>query len=135
MNILCSIGNAITRITDLPLSFNEMRISNVYTNLDNILDFIMDKYKNQTIIQFYKVIGSSDLIGNPVGLVRKIGTGFVEFFDEPRKVFISGPIYFGTGIVRGVHSLVSNIVGGSLDVLGKITGTLYNATKYDNVIF
>lgn len=34
-------------------------------------------------MQFYKLIGSSDLIGNPVGLVNKLGTGVYEFVKEP----------------------------------------------------
>jgi len=127
--LLGTVGNAIARITDSPLCFKELRITNVYNNMGYILAFITGKYKSQGILQIYKIIGSSDLIGNPVGLVGKIGTGFVELFNEPRKGFVNGPIHFGTGVAKGVNSLVSNVVGGGLDVVGKITGTLYSATK------
>jgi len=127
--LLGTVGNAIARITDSPLSFKELRISNVYNNMGYILACIIGKYKSQGILQIYKIIGSSDLIGNPVGLVGKIGTGFTELFNEPRKGFVNGPIHFGTGVAKGVNALVSNVVGGGLDVVGKITGTLYNATK------
>lgn len=129
IKLLGTVGNAIARITDSPLSFRELRITNVYNNMGYIIACISGKYKSQGILQIYKIIGSSDLIGNPVGLVGKIGTGFVELFNEPRKGFVNGPIHFGTGVAKGVNSLLSNVVGGGLDVVGKITGTLYSATK------
>jgi hypothetical protein len=128
-SIIGTMGNALARISDSPLAFNELRITNIYANFGYIVSFVLNNYKNQGIQQIYKIIGSSDLIGNPVGLVGKIGTGVVEFFDEPRKGFQNGPIYFGTGVAKGFNSLVSNVIGGSLDFVGKITGTLYNATK------
>ena len=53
----------------------------------------------------------------------------MELFNEPRKGFVNGPIQFGTGVAKGVNSLVSNVVGGSLDAVGKITSTLYTASK------
>jgi hypothetical protein len=69
------------------------------------------------------------MLGNPIGLVNKVGTGFIEFFNEPRKGFAHGPIGVGEGIVKGVGSLVQNIVGGSFEAIGKITGTFLQATK------
>jgi len=46
---------------------------------------ITKNYTRQAIFQFYKLIGSSDIIGNPVGLVDKLGTGVYEFISEPTK--------------------------------------------------
>jgi hypothetical protein len=51
-------------------------------------------YTRQGILQFYKLLGSSDLLGNPVGLIDKLGTGVFEFFNEPRKGLIKGPKEF-----------------------------------------
>jgi vacuolar protein sorting-associated protein 13A/C len=90
---------------------------------------LIKHYVQQGIIEFYKIIGSSDLIGNPVGLVDKLGTGFIEFFNEPRKGFLQGPKKFGEGVAKGLNSLVSNVVGGGLESVSKITGTLYGAAK------
>ena len=33
----------------------------------------------------YKLLGSADMIGNPIGLVNKLGTGVYEFVSEPAK--------------------------------------------------
>lgn len=31
------------------------------------------------------------MLGNPVGIVDKLGTGVFEFFNEPRKGILKGP--------------------------------------------
>lgn len=45
------------------------------------------------------------------------------------KGFLQGPDKFGKGLAKGINSLVSGIVGGSFDTIGKISGTLLYATK------
>ncbi len=80
-------------------------------------------------MQFYKIFGSSDLIGNPTGFVDKLGTGVFEFFSEPKKGLLKGPEEFVGGIGKGVKSLVSNVVSGSFGSVSKISGSLYNVVK------
>lgn len=80
-------------------------------------------------MQFYKLIGSSDIIGNPVGLVNKLGTGVYEFVSEPAKGLLKGPDEFVGGIGKGVQSLVSNVISGGFESVSKITGSLYNVVK------
>lgn len=48
---------------------------------------IVNSYITQGITQIYKVLGSLDIIGNPVKLVRNVGGGFYDFVNEPRKGF------------------------------------------------
>lgn len=129
VTILGSVGNAVARITDAPLKFNELVIENCFSTKDKLANTLQSYYTKQGATQFYKILGSSDLLGNPVGLVDKLGTGVMEFFNEPRKGFMNGPSDFGIGIAKGVKSLLSNVVGGSLDTVGKITGTLLSFTK------
>jgi hypothetical protein len=129
VKILGTVGNALARITKSPLKFSELIINNCYTNIGKLSAILQKHYIRQGVIQIYKILGSSDLIGNPIGLVDKLGTGVVEFFNEPRKGFLMGPKEFGKGIAKGLNSLVSNVVGGGFDTVSKITGTLLTATK------
>jgi vacuolar protein sorting-associated protein 13A/C len=69
------------------------------------------------------------MLGNPVGLIDKLGTGVFEFFNEPRKGALLGPKEFVGGVGKGVKSLVTNIVSGSFDTVSKITGSLYGVVK------
>jgi hypothetical protein len=63
---------------------------------------ITKNYTQQAFSQFYKLLGSSDIIGNPVGLVDKLGTGVFEFVSEPTKGLLKGPDEFIGGIGKGV---------------------------------
>ena len=60
-----------------------MKNLDTYYILGLILILIIILY----ISQILKLIGSSDIIGNPVKLLEGIGTGFYELVNEPRKEY------------------------------------------------
>ena len=127
--IIGTIGNTMGRITDCPLRFNEKIIENVYLSWADISMIIVNSYITQGITQIYKVLGSLDIIGNPVKLVRNIGGGFYDFVNEPRKGFRNGPKEFGIGVAKGFGGLIYGIFGGIFDFIQRISGTLYAATQ------
>ena len=127
--LIAAFGNSLAKISDCTLRFSEMVYTNVFTDVYSLSSLIQKHYTRQGMLQFYKVIGSLDIIGNPISFVDKVGTGFFEFFNEPRKGFLKGPVGFGEGIAKGVYSLISNVIGGGFDVVGKITGTFLNFTQ------
>ncbi len=127
--VLGSIGNSLTRFSDVPLIFTEKGFENIYISLSDMLWIIYEEYKRRGTSQILTVLGSSDLIGNPVKLLQGIGTGFYELVNEPRKGFIQGPLQFGKGIAKGLGKLLSGIIGGTFGVVESITGTLYSATQ------
>jgi hypothetical protein len=129
VKVLGTLGNAIARISDSPLRFSELILQNCFADAGRYTQILQKHYVKQGIVQFYKILGSSDLIGNPIGLVDRLGTGMLEFFNEPRKGFLQGPKQFGEGVAKGINSFVSNVIGGGFDTVGKITGTLLTATK------
>ena len=127
--VIGTIGNTLARITDCPLRFNEKVVENVYLSWADVSMIIIKSYISQGITQIYKVLGSLDIIGNPVKLVRNVGGGFYDFVNEPRKGFRNGPKEFGIGIARGFGGLISGVFGGIFDFVQRITGTLYAATQ------
>ena len=80
-------------------------------------------------MQFYKLLGSSDLLGNPLGFVDKLGTGVVELFSEPKKGFLISPTEGIKGIGRGLTSLSTGVVSAGADSISKVTGSLYSILK------
>lgn len=59
---------------------------------------LINHYKNSVIKQFYKIFGSLNIIGNPIGLFRNISTGIKDLKDKPSEGFVQGPLEFGKGI-------------------------------------
>ena len=127
--IIGSLGSSLVRISDTPIKFNEKIIENIYMETIEISKIFIKSYIKESIFQFYKILGSSDIIGSPVQLLEKIGTGFFEFVNEPRKGLLKGPSQFGKGLARGVAGLLNGVVGGTFDSVSKISGTLYNLVQ------
>ena len=124
-----TIMSNVASVSDSPLKFKELIITHMYTSPENLINVIQRNFTRQGIAQFYKLIGSSDMLGNPVGFVNKLGTGVYEFFNEPKKGLVKGPKHFVGGVGKGVTSLVGGFTSAGLDSFSKITGSLYNATK------
>jgi len=129
VNVISSVGGAFITITDSPLRFSSVIVLNSFQTFDALSWTITKNYIRQGALQFYKVIGSSDLIGNPMGLIDKLGTGVFEFFNEPRKGLLKGPKQFATGVGKGVKSLVSGIISGGFGSVSRITGSLYSVVR------
>ena len=90
-----------------------------------IISLIIKEFTTEGIFQIYKLLGNTDLIGNPLNLLNKIGNGFFQLVNEPTKGLMQGPTQLGVGIAKGVTGLLDGVVGGTMDSVSKITGTLY----------
>jgi vacuolar protein sorting-associated protein 13A/C len=87
---------------------------------------IINPYITQGIVQIYKILGSLDIIGNPVNLINNITEGVYDFVLEPGQGIKKKNVGLGIGegIAKGVGSLVSGVVGGAFDSLQRISTTL-----------
>lgn len=68
------------------------------------------------------MLGSTDLIGNPVEIIDKIGTGAYHLVNEPWKNFV-------VGLGKGTFSFGKAIVSAGTGFVSKTTGSLFNITK------
>ena len=127
--VIGSVGNSLARITDGKLSFTEKIFTNIYKNATDIMWELIKHYSSQGIKKIYKILGSTDIIGNPVNFIEGLGTGFFDLVNEPRKGFLLGPKQFGKGILKGFGSLLSGILGGAAGVIQRLSGTFYSATQ------
>ena len=127
--IIGSLGSSLIRISDTPIKFNEIVVENIYMEINEISKKILNSFYKDAVILVLKLLGSYDLIGNPVRLIEKIGTGFFEFVNEPREGLLKGPTQFGKGLAKGVAGLLNGVVGGALDSVSTISGTLYNLVQ------
>jgi len=70
------------------------------------------------------LIGHADFLGNPVGFLNNIGTGFVDLFYEPMNGMVNGPLSAGKGFVKGAGSLLKNTVQGTFGSVSKLTDSV-----------
>ena len=121
--------SSFANITDSSISFTEIIVTDSFQYPQKYIETISHNYVYQGIRQVYRLLGSSDMLGNPIRLMGKLGTGVFEFISEPMKGLLQGPKSLPGGVKKGVKSLVGNIVGGGMHTVSTITGNLYNVVN------
>jgi vacuolar protein sorting-associated protein 13A/C len=121
-----AFGVAFTNIEEAIITITGITLSNSYETIDGIINKLVVHYKRNFFNEVYKVFGSLNIIGNPMGLFNNITTGLTDLIQRPVEGAVKGPIELGRGIVSGTHSLVSHTVGGAFNSLSQITQSVSN---------
>nr|CCA23853.1 vacuolar protein sortingassociated protein putative [Albugo laibachii Nc14]CCA24037.1 vacuolar protein sortingassociated protein putative [Albugo laibachii Nc14] len=114
----------LVNIDAAALHLNALHIDHSFSSLKFMLTTIKRHYSFQTLLQMYALIGSADILGNPIGLVTNLGTGVRDFFYEPAVGMVKSPQDFVVGLSRGTASLVKNSIYGTFNAASRFTGTL-----------
>lgn len=86
--ILNALGVVITKIEGAPIYLEGIIIENCVDTLQGLNTKLIEHYKNTVLKQLFKVFGSLNILGNPVGLFRNISTGFKDLKDKPSEGFV-----------------------------------------------
>lgn len=76
-----------------------------------------------------RIVGSSDLIGNPYNFVSTLGSGFSEIYYAPKEGAMQGPAQAGLGVAKGIGTAGRSAAGATSGVVGKVTGSLGGAIE------
>lgn len=123
-NLISAFGINFIDIDEAPIFLNGIVIKNCFDSVDGIKSKIIQNYKWAVLRQFYKLIGSIAILGNPIGLFKNISTGLSDMVEKPASGLVKGPLELGRGIAEGGYSLVAHTLGGALSSLDKMTGAL-----------
>lgn len=70
-------------MSDTNIYFKEMVILEAFISQDLLIKNISDHYIYALKKQILKILGSSDLLGNPSNLMSNVGQGFYELARDP----------------------------------------------------
>ncbi|KAG1659991.1 Vacuolar protein sorting-associated protein 13B [Nymphon striatum] len=101
-------------IDHTPLSFKVYERKDLFTSSYALgRDFTMH-YMSGALFRAGWAVASMDLLGNPAGFVRSVGTGISHFVQLPYRGLILGPWSFVIGMSHGSASLIRHIASGTL---------------------
>lgn len=80
LNMLASLGLALTTVEDAPITLNALTIENVFGTTEDIKYILQEQYTARIKKNLFRILGSSSLFGNPIMLANSFGTGVKEFF-------------------------------------------------------
>ncbi|KIM85199.1 hypothetical protein PILCRDRAFT_817197 [Piloderma croceum F 1598] len=128
-NPLAVVVNALTmtvgNINDAPVELNALAIKDMRLTMPELQGRIMYHYRQDMLRQVYRILGSADFIGNPVGLFTNVSSGVKDIFYEPfNGVVMHGNKELGIGIAKGAASFVKKTVFGLSDSVTKFTSSV-----------
>lgn len=109
-NVLLAIpSNIIPNIDRAPVLLNGLLFENIYVNSKEIAKKLLMTYsgqltryclfvRNSDSSIVYRILGSTEILGNPVGVLHNFGVGVKDFFYEPAKGFVVSPKEFIKGV-------------------------------------
>ncbi|KAG0604647.1 hypothetical protein M758_10G186100 [Ceratodon purpureus] len=101
---------AIADAEDAVMNLRRLTLAHPLASWDAIRGMITRHYTRQLLQEIYKVVGSADVLGNPIHFVRTLGSGMWDFVSTPAKSLKQSPRQLARGLVQGTHSLFSNTV-------------------------
>jgi len=138
--VLNALTMAVGNINDAPLELNALAIKDMRLTLPELQSRITYHYRQDTLRQLYRILGSADFIGNPVGLFTNVSSGVADIFYEPfQGVVMHGNKELGVGIAKvrllkcnpfilkpskGAASFVKKTVFGVSDSVTKFTSSV-----------
>ena len=118
------IAKSFTTIDRSPIKLSSVVINDVCGYKSEVTSKIFMHYVQQAKSQIYKIIGSIGILGDPVGLVNKLGSGVTMFFYEPIQGILQGPGHFIAGLGQGTAFLVAGTVEGAFHAPAEVTAAL-----------
>ncbi|KAH3744902.1 vacuolar protein sorting-associated protein 13 family protein [Pelomyxa schiedti] len=122
--VLETLGSTFANIDRAPLTLNTLMLQNVVSSREKLMAIFRRHFTRQIVSEVHTLLGSTEILGNPVGLFHNLGTGFYDFFSEPAQGLITSPEAFASGLAKGSSSLVKNSVYGAFNTVSKITGAI-----------
>eukprot|EP00667_Euglena_gracilis_P000019 EG_transcript_19 len=121
---LNTAGNAVKNIEDAPLRFNTLVMHHTFGTANSLMWDILHFYMRQGIMEFYKLLGSMQFLGNPVALLSNVSDGVMDFFYEPIYGAFESPLGLGRGLAKGTTSLLKHGVYGFANAASGVTSSL-----------
>lgn len=95
-----------------PLHFGQFQRSEILTTSYSLGHSLAMHYLSGALIRAGWVVGSLDLLGNPGGFARTVGSGVRDFVQLPYEGILQGPWAFIAGVTHGSLSLVKHLTAG-----------------------
>jgi hypothetical protein len=84
---------------------------------------------SQALRDWYRILGSADVFGNPVRLLKGVGTSVFNLFYEPAQGIMSNPKQIGQQLALTATVFVRDTGGLVLDAVGKAVRVVSQGVK------
>ncbi len=118
------ISSIFPAISDAPVRVNGKALNTVFVTWDELLATLKNYYAREIMLQFYKIIGSLDIVGNPTMVVNSVLKGARDFVVIPLRELVrspQNPSRIGIGVAKGSLSLFSHFFSGVFGFVSNVS--------------
>ena len=101
-------------VKDAGLQMEAVRLYRVFSTRSELAERLILHYKSKLLPSALRMLGSVEVLGNPLGLITKLGTGLGNFAKQAFSKDVMG-------VPRGAASLMKNTVSGVSDSVSGLT--------------
>ncbi|RYY36403.1 hypothetical protein EON62_01780, partial [archaeon] len=128
-NIIAALGSTLANIDHAPLALPSLYAEYVFETPTVFTSRLTGHYIQGAIREWYKILGSAEFLGNPVGLVRGMGRDVMRLLYEPAAGLLDTPSAFGITVAQNALALVRNTAVGVLGSTAKVLSSLSKGVK------
>jgi len=123
--ILRTIAAVFANLRNASIILMPLQVRNSTLAPVRLLTLVKEHYAGLVRAHFVSLVGSSAVLGNPVGLLKSVGTGVSEFFSKPMHAIADNKLKdVPISLIEGTGSLVGNVISGVGSSASGITDTL-----------
>jgi hypothetical protein len=115
--MLAVVGGSVAHVSPT-FTFQELIVRHSFGQERDLAKAMALSLFRQGAAQGYKVVGSMEMLGDPVALVSGMGTGVYQFFRKTGADLLGESETTG----EGLKDLLQGVVGGTFGSVAKITG-------------
>jgi len=117
-------ASGLSSLHNVRFHIHALEMRNLFGEKNGIIETFHRHYSNQAILEAYKILGSSGLLGDPVGLTTGIGNSVAQFVYRPIEAFTKADGNVGKALLHGSFGLVSGVTRTVAATAGKTVGAV-----------
>ena len=123
MVLIKGIGANLANISGVTFHFDELTVEHPLCTKSELAYTIVQRATWQAAAQLGKLLGHSEMLGNPMGMIHQVGSGVAGAVRGVGRGIVRGD---GDQIVRGGKQLMGSVVGGAAGLGARLTGSLHS---------
>ena len=118
--LFTKVLSSLSNIEHSHLLLNGSFMSNLYISYPNLLNLILNQYKQHFLTKLLTIVGSIEILGNPLNLFRSLSIGVKDFVTKPIEGIVRGPLDGVEGAIQGGYSLIKHTINGAFSYTSNI---------------
>jgi hypothetical protein len=123
--MLHALQSTFLNLNQAPIQFSSLRLENTIHTMEEVGQVVTSHYRRQALTQSLIVFfGSSDIFGNPFGLLSTLKKGVRDFIMKPSLALVESPQEVINGVLGGTFSLLHHGMFAASDASARITKSI-----------